>query len=60
MRPRFFTSRAEKVKERCLFPKRKPKHTKYDIKELIKKEEQDYVDIQQATGKGRVKIWSPV
>lgn len=47
-KPRFFDSRATKVKERAIFPTKKGRHTKHDLKELIKRSEKDYVDFQKA------------
>ena len=45
---RFFTLRAEKVREKCLFPGKKPRHERCNLPELIKKSEEDYVDFQEA------------
>ena len=32
----------------CLFPGKRPKHTRVSIEDIIKKSEQDYVDFQEA------------
>lgn len=47
-RLRFDKLRKEKTAERCAFPSRKPKHEKCDIKQLIRRAEEEYVDFQEA------------
>ncbi|CAJ1388397.1 unnamed protein product [Effrenium voratum] len=46
-RLRFDKLRKEKTAERCAFPSRKPKHEKCDIKQLIRRAEEEYVDFQE-------------
>ena len=45
---RFLGKRREKVQEKALFPFRKARREKLDIKELVKKSESDYIDFQEA------------
>lgn len=43
---RFLGLRKDKVVERHLFPKRKPRHPKQDLRELARKAEESYLDFQ--------------
>ena len=45
---RFFDLRRDRVRERCLFPTRKSRRPKHDLKLLVKKSEEDYIDFQEA------------
>lgn len=40
--------RREKVVESCLFPKKKPKHDKCELADMIRRSEEEYVDFQEA------------
>lgn len=51
---RFFGQRKQKVRDRCLFPSRRPRHKRLDLKQLLKKSEEDYVDFQEARSGYRV------
>lgn len=48
LRLRFLGLRLEKVKEKCWFPNRRPRHARCDLKEIVRKAEEDYVDFQEA------------
>lgn len=48
MRLRHEELRKKKVKALTLYPKKKTRHEKYNLKELIKKCDERYVDFQQA------------
>lgn len=48
----FFDLRRDRVRDRCLFPTRKSRHPKHDLKLLVKKSEEDYIDFQEA-GRGK-------
>lgn len=38
--------RREKVQARCLFPKRKPRHERCNLRDMVRKAEEDYIDFQ--------------
>ena len=40
--------RREKVVESCLYPNRKPKHSRQNLQDLVNRAETDYVDFQEA------------
>ena len=45
---RFRKLRKDKVTQKVLFPKRRPRHERVNLKELVKKSEEDYIDFQDA------------
>ena len=46
---RFEQLRRDKVHEKCFFPKRRPRHEKIDLREMVRRCEEDYIDFQDAT-----------
>ena len=45
---RFFGCRKEKLHEKLMNPGKRPRHSRMNLEELIKKSEEDYVDFQEA------------
>lgn len=45
---RFSKLRKDKLHEKLLFPTRRPRHEKVDIKSIVKKSEEQYIDFQDA------------
>ena len=51
--PRFLALRKAKVRDNCLHPRKRTRHERVKLAELIKKSEESYVDFQEAMwGKG--------